>query len=104
MTSKYFDLSKFKHTVPDSNDVIYISNSHLHDMKVSRIYANHLQRLTFPGHVKFEDTVTKTLYNKGEMYNVLFIDEDHFIVEGHISSKNNQHLIWQNSTHCSLLI
>jgi 5-methylcytosine-specific restriction endonuclease McrA len=102
MTSKYFQplsLASFRHPAPpsDTNDVSYISQSNLHDTKVSRIYANHLQCVQFPGFVQFEDTISKTLYNKGELYKVIFIEEDHFIIEGHISSKNNQHLVWKNA-------
>jgi len=102
MTSKYFQplsLSSFRHPAPpsDTNDVSYISQSNLHDTKVSRIYANHLQSIDFPGYVQFEDTISKTLYNKGELYKVVFIEEDHFIIEGHISSKTNQHLVWKNA-------
>jgi 5-methylcytosine-specific restriction endonuclease McrA len=100
-SSRYFQplsLSSFRHPAPpsDTNDVSYISHSQLHDTKVSRIYANHLQSIDFPGYVQFEDTISKTLYNKGELYKVVFIEEDHFIIEGHISSKNNQHLVWKN--------
>ena len=102
-SSKYFEsslsLSRFKHPSPvaDTNDVIYISHSHLHDTEVSRIYANHVQSIHFPGHVQFEDTLSKTLYNKGKLYKVLFIEDDHFIIEGHISCKNNQHFVWKNA-------
>jgi len=102
MTSKYFQplsLSRFRHPAPpsDTNDVTYISQSNLHDTKVSRIYANHLHDVEFPGYVQFEDTISKTLYNKGELYKVIFIEDDHFIIEGHISSKFNQHLVWKNA-------
>jgi 5-methylcytosine-specific restriction endonuclease McrA len=102
MTSKYFQplsLSSFRHHAPpsDTNDVSYISHSQLHDTKVSRIYANHVQSVDFPGYVQFKDTISNTLYNKGEMYKVVFIEEDHFIIEGHISSKNNQHFVWKNA-------
>jgi 5-methylcytosine-specific restriction endonuclease McrA len=100
-SSKYFEssLSRFKYPapIPDTNDVIYISHSQLHDTEVSRIYANHVQSVTFPGHVQFEDTLSKTLYNKGKLYNVIFIEDDHFIIEGHISCKNNQHFVWKNA-------
>jgi 5-methylcytosine-specific restriction endonuclease McrA len=102
MTSKYFQplsLSRFRHPAPhsDTNDVSFISHSQLHDTKVSRIYANHVKSVDFPGHVQFEDTISKTLYNKGQMYKVIFIEEDHFIIEGHISCKNNQHFVWKNA-------
>ena len=100
-SSKYFEssLSRFKYPapIPDTNDVIYISHSQLHDTEVSRIYANHVQSVTFPGHVQFEDTLSKTLYNKGKLYKVIFIEDDHFIIEGHISCKNNQHFVWKNA-------
>lgn len=104
MTSKHFQplsLSKFRHPAPplDTNDVSYISHSQLHDTKVSRIYANHLQSIDFPGYVQFEDTISNTLYNKGELYKVVFIEEDHFIIEGHISSKHNQHFVWKNAVN-----
>ena len=101
-SSKYFQslsLSSFRYTGPpsDTNDVSYISHSQLHDTKVSRIYANHLQSIDFPGYVQFEDTISKTLYNKGELYKVVSIEEDHFIIEGHISCKTNQHFVWKNA-------
>ena len=75
-SSKYFDLSRFKHPapIPTTNDVIYISQVELHDTKVSRIYANHIETVIFPGYVQFEDTLSKTLYNKGELYKVVFVD------------------------------
>jgi len=101
--SKYFEsslsLSRFKHhaPIPDTYDVNYIGHSHLHDTEVSRIYANHIESIAFPGNVQFEDTFTKNLYNKGKLYKVLFVEEDHFIIEGHISCKYNQHLIWKNA-------
>jgi hypothetical protein len=102
-SSKYFasSLSKFKHPapIPDTNDVIYISHSQLHDTDVSRIYANHVQSVTFPGHVQFEDTLSETLYNKGKLYKVIFIEDDHFIIEGHISCKYNQHFVWKNAIY-----
>ena len=96
-SSKYFEsLSRFQHTLSNPYNVIYISNSQLHDTDVSRIYANHIQSIIFPGYVQFEDTVTKTLY-KNKSYKVLFVEEDHFIIEGHITCKYSQHLAWKNS-------
>ena len=103
--SKFFNgnekessFSKFKHPLPETNNIIYISNSQLHDTNVSRIYSNNLKTLLFPGHVVFEDTISKQLYNNGEKYKVLFIEEDHFIIEGNITSKYNQQLAWKNTT------
>lgn len=101
-TSKFFNetsFSKFKHpSKKETNHIIYISNSQLHDTNVSRIYSNNLKTLLFPGHVMFEDTISKKIYNDGEKYKVLFIEEDHFIIEGKISSKYNEQLAWKNTT------
>jgi len=100
MTSKYFrepSFAKFRYETPPTQDVIYINQSNLHDTKVSRIYSNDLKSLTFPGQVQFEDTISKNLFNKGEIFKVLFIEEDHFIIEGHIHCKYNQHLVWKNA-------
>lgn len=99
-TSKYFkeplSLSKFAYTKTIvNNNVIYISNSQLHDTNVSRIYSNNVKTLLFPGYVSFEDSISGTSYN--EKYKVLFIEEDHFIIEGHISSKINEQLVWKNA-------
>ena len=100
--SKYFQplsLSKFKHpSAIENNNIIYISNSHLHDTPVSRIYSNNLKTLLFPGYVVFEDVISGKTYNNGEKYKVIFIEEDHFIIEGSIHSKNNQQLAWKNTT------
>ena len=101
-SSKYFQplsLSKFKHPSPtENNNIIYISNSHLHDTPVSRIYSNNLKTLLFPGYVIFEDVISGKTYNNGEKYKVIFIEEDHFIIEGSINSKYNQQLVWKNTT------
>ena len=101
-SSKYFQplsLSKFKHPSPtENNNIIYISNSHLHDTPVSRIYSNNLKTLLFPGYVIFEDVISGKTYNNGEKYKVIFIEEDHFIIEGSINSKYNQQLAWKNTT------
>ena len=101
-SSKYFQplsLSKFKHPSPtENNNIIYISNNHLHDTPVSRIYSNNLKTLLFPGYVIFEDVISGKTYNNGEKYKVIFIEEDHFIIEGQITSKYNQQLAWKNTT------
>jgi hypothetical protein len=99
-TSKYFkeplSLSKFAYTKnPTNNNVIYISNSQLHDTNVSRIYSNNIKTLLFPGYVSFDDIISGTPLNKGEKFKLLFIEEDHFIIEGHIHSKINEQLVWK---------
>jgi hypothetical protein len=101
-SSKYFQplsLSTFKHpSATENNNVVYISNNHLHDTPVSRIYSNNLKTLLFPGYVVFEDVISGKMYNNGEKYKVIFIEEDHFIIEGQITSKYNQQLAWKNTT------
>ena len=100
--SKYFQplsLSSFNYpSKKESNHVTYISNSHLHDTPVSRIYSTNLKTLLFPGYVVFEDVISGKSYKNGEKYKLIFIEEDHFIIEGEIHSKYNQQLSWKNTT------
>jgi hypothetical protein len=99
LSSKYFQPSAFKYPPKIiNNDIIYISNNQLHDTPVSRIYSNNLKTLLFPGHVIFEDIISKKVYNNGQKYKVIFIEEDHFIIEGEIHCKYNEKFAWKNTT------
>ncbi len=100
-SSKYFNkplnLSQFRYPSATTKNVIlkYSNKYDEYNNKVSYIYTQNLNLVNLFTYIVFDDENTGHSYNHEEIFNVINVDSDCFVISGHIQFKPNQNMVWR---------
>jgi 5-methylcytosine-specific restriction endonuclease McrA len=101
MNSKYFskplNLSQFKYPSSTTKNVILKYSNHYDDYnnKVCYIYTQNLNLLSMFTYIVFDDELSGHSYKNEEIFNILSIDSDCFVIRGHVQFKPTQNMVWR---------